>query len=326
MNDQSFVLKSLILKSDHKDYPENKNKKLYVKKKIGEGSYGLVFLIQNDHVIKIFKNSTINNTVFNESNYLIPIRNENRELTFFFKYINNKKVNTFIVNLYAIGIIRDSIIDNSIKLELNSYFIILPLCVPFYNNFNILNIPLINKKNGLDFTVSVMKRLLEISQFLENKYDLINLDFKLNNFMLTKNSDNLNDIIMIDFSIVKKLNNKNKTYNLTKELNPLDSGDASRRSPTRVTSMSDSLNKYYIWPANNQILENIPSYSVSINGLELLFGYNKVLDLPNNDKIKYFLKIIEDKNKNIHNIFFNGLILKINTESLLKLINSYGSF
>ena len=326
MNDQSFVLKSLILKSDHKDYPENKNKKLYVKKKIGEGSYGLVFLIQNDHVIKIFKNSTINNTVFNESNYLIPIRNENRELTFFFKYINNKKVNTFIVNLYAIGIIRDSIIDNSIKLELNSYFIILPLCVPFYNNFNILNIPLINKKNGLDFTVSVMKRLLEISQFLENKYDLINLDFKLNNFMLTKNSDNLNDIIMIDFSIVKKINNKNKTYNLTKELNPLDSGDASRRSPTRVTSMSDSLNKYYIWPANNQILENIPSYSVSINGLELLFGYNKVLDLPNNDKIKYFLKIIEDKNKNIHNIFFNGLILKINTESLLKLINSYGSF
>ena len=169
MNDKSFVLKSLILKSDHKDYPENKNKKLYVKKKIGEGSYGLVFLIQNDHVIKIFKNSTINNTVFNESNYLIPIKNENRELTFFFKYINNKKVNTFIVNLYAIGIIRDSIIDNSIKLELNSYFIILPLCVPFYNNFNILNIPLINKKNGLDFTVSVMKRLLEISQFLENK-------------------------------------------------------------------------------------------------------------------------------------------------------------
>jgi hypothetical protein len=48
------------------------------------------------------------------------------------------------------------------------------------------------KKNGIIFTVNVMKRLLEISQYLETKYNLINLDFKLNNFMFSKKNNDLN--------------------------------------------------------------------------------------------------------------------------------------
>jgi serine/threonine protein kinase len=254
MSSQSFQLNLLILKSDHKDYQENKNKKIIIYKKIGEGSYGLVFLIQNDHVIKIFKNSNYNKTILNETNYLLPIENENRELIFFFKYMNKTKEKNLIINLYAIGIIKDIIIDNNIKLDKNSYFIILPLCIPFYETFNIWNIPLLNKKNGINFTLNVMKRLVEISLFLENKYNIINLDFKLNNFMLNKKSKNLNDLIMIDFSIIKK--KVKKTYDINKN--------------------------YYIWPeGNSQIIDHIPSYSICVNGLELLFGHNEVLDLPN---------------------------------------------
>ena len=292
MSSQSFQLNTHILKSNHKDYQENKNKKIIIFKKIGEGSYGLVFLLGNDHVIKIFKNSNYNKTILNESNYLLPIENENRELIFFLKYVNKTKEKNLIVHLYAIGIIKDIIIDNSIKLDKDSYFIILPLCISFYETFNIWNIPLLNKKNGVNFTLNVMKKLVEISLFLEDNYNLINLDFKLNNFMMSKKSKNLNDLIMIDFSIIKK--NIKKVYDFNKN--------------------------YYIWPeGNNQIIEHIPSYSICINGLELLFGHNEVLDLPNKKKINKFICEIENKNKNIKNIFYNGLILKINTKNFLKL-------
>ena len=296
MSLQSFQLNTHILRSSHKDYQENKNKKIIIYKKIGEGSYGIVFLIDNDHVIKIFKNSNYKETILIETNYLIPIKNENRELIFFFKYMNKTKEKNLIINLYAIGIIKDVIIDNSIKLDKNSYFIILPLCIPFYETFNVLNIPLLNKKNGINFTLNVMKRLVEISLFLENKYNVINLDFKLNNFMLNKKTKNLNDLIMIDFSIIKK--KTKRKYDINKN--------------------------YYIWPSeNNQNIEHIPSYSICINGLELLFGRNEVLDLPNKNKINKFLKEINSKNNNIIHIFYNGLILKINTENFLKLFLNF---
>jgi serine/threonine protein kinase len=167
MNDQYFYLKIYILRSSHSNYIENKLKKIKIIKKIGEGSYGLVFLLNNDHVIKIFKNSTIKNTLLTESNYLIPIKNENRELIFYYKYIDEKKENNYIIDLYAIGIIKDAIIDNINNIEMNSYFIILPLCTSFYNTYDIFNTQLINKRNGINFTLKVMKRLIQISQFLE---------------------------------------------------------------------------------------------------------------------------------------------------------------
>lgn len=291
MNNNSFTLKAQILKSSHIDYTEQKYKKIIIKKKIGEGAYGVVFLIQNDHVIKIFKNSTQSNTILDESNYLIPLKNENRELIFFFKYINQENnEKNYIVNLYAIGTIKDKIIDNLNIIDFNSYFIILPLCTPFYDKYKIFNRSLIEEKNGIIFTLNVMKRLLEISQYLETKYNLINLDFKLNNFMFSKKNNDLNNLIMLDFSIVKK--NTKKKYNIN--------------------------NKYYIWPNGSNLIENIPSYSICINGLELLFGYDNIFHLSNN--LNNYLKIIKDKNKNVYNIFNNGLIIKVSTDKLLKLI------
>lgn len=292
MSEEPFVLKLFILKSDNKEYIENKVNKILVKKKIGEGSYGIIFLLDNDHVIKIFKKSTLENSILTESNYLLPIQNENRELIFYYKYINKKKENNFIINLFAIGLIRDIIVDKTNTLDINSYFIIMPQCVSFYNNFNIYNAQLINKKNGLNFTLNVMKRLLEISQFLENKFNIVNIDFKLNNFMFSEKSKNLNNLIMIDFSIIKKKSKKKIEMD----------------------------KKYYIWPNNKFIYsEIIPPYSSCINGLELLFGHKEVLDLPNEKKINYFLEVIKNKNDNAYKIFFNGLVLKINTENFLKM-------
>lgn len=293
MNDLSFFLKSYIINSTNNEYIENKLKKLHIIKKLGEGSYGIVYLLENNHVIKIFKNSTSDNTKLEETNYLIPIKNENRELLFFFKYSTKKKDHNFIINAFAIGIIKNKIIDNEINFDINSYFIILPLCYSFYDIFKIHNRPLINLKNGINFTLNVMKRLLEISDFFENNYDLINVDFKLNNFMFSEKNNNLNNLIMIDFSIIK---NKKKRYTIT--------------------------NKYYIWPIGNILLEYIPPYSTCINGLELLFGYNKILCMHDDNNMNNYLEIIKNKNKYAYNIFYNGLILKINTSNFLKMFNS----
>jgi hypothetical protein len=295
MTDQIFSINTFILRSNNDDYYENKIKKIIVKKKIGEGSYGLVFLLNNNHVIKIFKNSTLKNTILNESSFLLPIKNENRELIFYYKYINNKKENNFIINLYAIGLIKDTIIDKSENYETNSYFIILPYCISFYNNFNIYNSALLHKNNGLNFTLNVMKRLVQISEFLETNYNIINIDFKLNNFMFSEKSKNLNNLIMIDFSIIK--NKSKKKYNIE--------------------------NKYYIWPYNENVsLEYIPPYSICINGLELLFGHDEVIQLPNKNKMNYFLKNIQNKNSYAHTIFYNGIVKKINSINFLKLFES----
>ena len=127
MNKCSFVLETFILKSNYTKYPERNLVKLIIRDKIGEGSYGIIYLIENDSVIKIFKNSTINNAILEESKNLIPSKNENRELIFFLKYIIDNKIdNKYIINVYAIGVIKDIIIDNKNELTSNSYFIILP--------------------------------------------------------------------------------------------------------------------------------------------------------------------------------------------------------
>ena len=278
MSKYSFTLKTMILKSNDSNYIENNIKVLYIKKKLGEGSYGIVFQLDNDHVIKIFKNSTQTNTLLNETNMLMPIKNENRELLFFLKNKNDKLDKNYIIQLYAIGTIKDIIIDNFNKYDKDSYFIILPLCKLFYDVNKIYNKPLINEENVLLITIKIMRRMLDVSIYLEKKYNIINLDLKINNFMYIKNNlnylNNLNNFIMIDFSLIKT-----KTKNI--EIN-----------------INNNINKYYIWPDkidNLKHIENIHAYSISINGLELLFGYNNVSILPDIIKINSFLKQIEKK-------------------------------
>ena len=331
MNNNSFKLNAYILKSITSLYPEKKIINLYIKEKLAEGSYGIVYLIDDNNyndndnnnisdknVIKIFKNSIFNNTILTESNYLIPTKNENRELIFFMKYVNNNYIsNRHIINVIAIGIIKDIIIDFNNKINLHSYFIILPYYIPFYKSINIFNIPLIEKKDGLLFTLKIMKRLLEISHFLENNYNLVNLDIKLNNFVFKKKkTKNLENLIMIDFGLIKKINDKK--YKASSIGRLMDSDLCNTLTKT------DLSNKYYLWPDKYFFLENLPSYSVCINGLVLLFGYDKILNFPDSNKIKYYLKIIKNKNKIIHNIFYDGLMLNLNTENFIKLLINFG--
>jgi len=289
------IVKVHILHSAKSEYVEQKTMNIELQEKIGEGSYGIVFLMKNKHVIKIFKNSVLNKTVLVESDSLLPLKNENRELMFFLNYIKEKTKKNMIIDIYAIGVLKDILKYNNETVYKNNYFIILPFCIPFYKMFSIWNKPLINTKNGFLFTLTVMKRLLDISLFLEKKYNLINLDFKFDNYMFTDKKENIKKLTLLDFSIVKK----------------------------KYKKKYDFYKKYFIWPNNKKdfLLENIPSYSICINGLELLFGIDKIINLFQEKYLENYLKIIKSKNKNIYNIFYQGLFAFINSEKLLLMIN-----
>lgn len=314
MNNQCNSISTVILKSANDNYPENKNRKIILKKKIGEGAYGVVYEIESPlnqkHVIKIFKRPTSDKLVLKESNQLIPLENENREILFYYKYIDSKKnENNYIISVYAIGILKTQFKMDGITIDKNNYFIILPFCISFYKIFDIYNKPLINQKNGLIFTLKIMNRLLEASNYLEKTHNMINLDLKINNFMFPINSRNLNDIVMLDFSIIKKKH---------------------REKDDNIYNINQT---YYIWPEPPILLDHIPAYSICMNGFELLFGYKNIAKISENNnkhtlyKLNNYLKIIKEqdtiKNKPIYNIFYNGLIVKVTTTDLLALINKF---
>jgi len=291
-----MYLTCYILYSKSTNYLINKYYKLKLLEKIGEGSYGIIYEINKNYVIKIFKNSLITNNITNESTSIIPLNNENREISFFISYLKNNTKNTnFIIDVKAIGILVDDYKIHNLIIKKNSFFMILPSCISIYKLLHLWKSPLINNKDGVEIVLNIMKRLIDIQIYLYNNYNIINLDIKMDNFMIEKSNELLIDnIINIDLGLIKTKNNNNYQFNY----------------------------KYVIWPTSENVkLEKIPSYSICINGLEILLGKefienNKTSNLI--DKL-YFLK----NNQEVYNIFYNGLLLKVNLKQLLGLISNY---
>ena len=291
-----MYLTCYILYSKSNNYLINKYYKLKLLEKIGEGKYGLIYEISKNYVIKIFKNSLITNNINDESESIIPLNNENREISFFISYLKNKTTNTnFIIDVKSIGILVDDYTINNLIIKKNSFFMILPSCISIYKLLNLWKTPLINNKDGIEIVLNIMKRLIDIQLFLYNNYNIINLDIKTDNLMIEKkNKLIIDNIINIDLGLIKTKNNNTYQFDC----------------------------KYTIWPTSENIkLEKIPSYSICINGLEILLGKefiekNKKMNLI--DKL-YFLK----NNDEVYNIFYNGLLLKLNLKQLLILILNY---
>jgi len=123
---------------------------------------------------------------------------------------------------------------------------------------------------------------------LEFMKKILEIELYLNNELnITKDN-----IIGIDFGLIKKRNNEKYFFET----------------------------KYFIWPHKKELkLDYLPSYSVCINGLILLFGKNENIPLNNT---KYYLEHLKDDN-DYYKIFYNGLLLKIKTKDLFELINKY---
>lgn len=291
-----MYLTCYILYSKSTNYLINKYYKLKLLEKIGEGSYGIIYEINKNYVIKIFKNSLITNNITNETDSIIPLNNENREISFFMSYLKNNTKNTnFIIDVKAIGILIDDYNIHNLIIKKNSFFMILPSCISIYKLLHLWKSPLINNKDGVEIVLNIMKRLIDIQIYLYNNYNIINLDLKMDNFMIQKDNKLLIDnIINIDLGLIKTKNNNNYQFNY----------------------------KYVIWPTSENVkLEKIPSYSICINGLEILLGKEFIEKNKTNNLIDklYFLK----NNQEVYNIFYNGLLLKLNLKQLLGLILNY---
>lgn len=351
----------IILSKNKVTYPEDKIIKLHFESEIGEGSYGIVYK-SNHYAIKIFKNCTLGHIDLssNESE-LLPKNNENRELLFYFELLKKnmniqKQSINHILQPYAIGILKEDVtynipklddynrlnaqITNNIKIKDNTYFVILPLCIPFYKVISIKNNYLINLEYpnnhfvnivnpsspkipfGHFFVLNIMKYLCIASIYLEDEFKIYNLDFKMNNIMFLKNNnENLTyeDLIVIDFGLIKHSPNINNIIH-NHNTSPILNHSPTFQSP--IFDYSDSISqKYFIWPySGTALISQVPSYSICIIGLELLFGKKEVEKLPS---YKFARKLIEKLclvDNSLYNLFYKGIITKINTKKLLSCI------
>ncbi len=336
------VYSQLLFSKNNTEYPENKDVKVVVDEELGEGSYGKVFKTTHYHAIKIFKNCTmgrVNLSLHEEC--LLPTNDENRELLFYFEMMRkNKNILQssyhHVLQPYAIGYTKEDIFYKE-KIEKYTYFVILPLCTPFYKKVPIKNMELLSipKRNilfellhihtdsyshshlydshfGIYFVISVMKMLCKASLYLENEFKIYNLDFKINNMMfLTFDSENslsrnqhvdFENLIVIDFGLIK-------------------------HNPTVSTIFSyDDLiqQKYFIWPySGTTLLYHIPSYSICINGLELLLGKKELEHLPSYRNMKRLLQKLKNIDYTLYSIFYEGLIQKCTTKRLYSFLEEY---
>ena len=354
----------IILSKNKVTYPEDKIIKIHFESEIGEGSYGIVYK-SNHYAIKIFKNCTLGHIDLSSNEpELFPKNNENRELLFYFELLKKnmdiqKQSIHHILQPYAIGILKEDVkynipkfdnynrlntqLTNSVKIENNTYFVVLPLCIPFYKVIPVKNNDLIKVEYpnehfvhiqnnsspkipfGIFFVLNIMKYLSIASLYLEDEFKIYNLDFKISNIMFLKNNQETveyEDLIVIDFGLIKHAPNIDKIIN-NQENSPILNHSPKFQSP--IFDYSDYINqKYFIWPySGTALVSHVPSYSICIIGLELLFGKKEVEKLPSYKIGRKLIEKLRFIDNSLYNLFYEGIITKINTKKLLSYILSY---
>jgi hypothetical protein len=333
----TLTVKILLTKNQFQ-FPENRKVPLRLDHALGEGSYGYVFQTHDQYAIKIFKNSICGETALSNmqdmdtGNHLFPEDHENRELLFYIRLLQrNPELYTcsirHILQPYAVGVTTSelSLPEHQIQISSQTYFVILPLCIPFYEAVPIRGIPLLNQPllgcedyMGVEFVLHVMHKLCIASKYMEEEFQLYHLDLKMGNIMFLKPMDMdmecssgnegkripLEELIVLDFGLIKHAPSeaeKNQTFSYNTDIH------------------------YFIWPfSKTTILQNIPSYSICMDGLELLFGKKTIDKSPSYKISRKIMKDLLDYDKELHDLFQLGFqrtcsvsLLKDRVEHLL---------
>ncbi len=335
----------LLSKSEH--FPENSELSFRIDRELGEGSYGRVYQMNQEYAIKIFKNCKMGSVNLScDEEYVLPSSEENRELLFYIEMLKrNKDLSIYshhhILQPYVIGFITDPIQYKTHLIESGTYVVVLPLCVPFYKILPIKNIELLSlaRQNelfeyvdipydhttipfGIFFVLHVMRMLCKASIYLEEEFKVYNLDFKINNIMFLKKRkmnesvgtmedliSSFEDLIVIDFGLIK-------------HIYPSTLHGVVEESVFTYDDLIDT--KYFIWPySGTTFISHIPSYSICINGLELLFGKKEVEKLPSYRLMKRIIHKLKDIDQSLYFIFHHGLIHKTSTKKLHSYIDNY---
>ena len=290
-------IKIFILDSKINNYIHNNIYNINLIKKLDEGSYGVIYKIDKNLVIKIYKRSLYNSIIKN-SNDIIPKDNENREINFFLDYLKDKSINNnfFFVDVKVVGYTCSNYFINNYNVKKETFIMIMPYYLQLHKLINKYKFDNINNEYyKYGFIIKLMHRLASIQLILLNKYNCLNLDYKLKNFMLLNDSEiNIDKIINIDFSLIFK--DDNKKYNLEYD--------------------------YKFWPKGKNIyLQNIIPYIICINALSILYGKKYIIDLDH-DNINNKINILKNK-KNIYDIFKNAILLKLNLKNFIDLLEDF---
>lgn len=186
-----------LLSNDQETYKVRKEKKVKLVEKIGEGSNSFVYKLDNDHVIKIYKNSIAGSTQLIESDSIMPSSNENREIQLFFKIIKYNIDEFGIVKPFCLGIINEDFILDDNNIKKGTYFSILP----FYNK---INRNILIKYNLCDLFNEIIESELIIEKYLQ----VYHLDIKIEN--LVQHNDKL---MLIDYHLSKSINSGDMPVN-----------------------------------------------------------------------------------------------------------------
>ena len=186
-----------LLSNDQETYKVREEKKVKIVEKIGEGSNSFVYKLNNDHVIKIYKNSIAGSTQLIESDSIIPSSNENREIQLFFKIIKYNIDEFGIVKPHCLGIINEDFILDDNNIKKGTYFSILP----FYNK---INRDILIKYNLCDLFNEIIESELIIEKYLQ----VYHLDIKIEN--LVQYNDKL---MLIDYHLSKSINSGDMPVN-----------------------------------------------------------------------------------------------------------------
>ncbi len=335
-------LEIVIIETKLTNYPENEVLNIHIKNKLGSGSYGSVFDIGDECVIKLFYNSELGKTILEERDSLIPYQQENRELSLYFKLIKGDIRQHFennIISPLVLGFIQNDFILGDDHFKAGTYFVILPYCISFHRYYKIRNNPLLDIIDSNRFCIEFLHKVLRACIYLENIYNVIHLDIKLNNVMYMVNSKIMKDMIQnADDSLSPSRNrliqsNDNdeyfeKLYQYHDDLILLDYSLIKKRDDNDLFKLDEDDKKedfhYYIWPLDteNYKVIHIPTYSIGINILELMLGRQKVKKLPHRILLNDYIKTIENKYEELGRLLYKMLNTKMITSECFEEVES----
>ena len=165
-----YIIPIHILVSNTKLFPELSIMNISIKEQFGEGTSGLVYLLNDGNVVKIYKKSIAGYTSFEESKSILPKKNENREIPIFLKLIKLKKKKN-IIKPYAICLIKKDIVLFKKKIRKNTYLSIMP-------KYNQINKKILYNYNLFD----LIKTLINCEISIEKYLNVYHLDIKSRKF------------------------------------------------------------------------------------------------------------------------------------------------
>ena len=186
-----------LLSNNNELYKTKEKKHIHIIEKIGEGSHGIVFLIENNHVIKIYKNSIAGLTKLKESTSILPDECENREIQLFFKIIQYNIKHENIIQPYSIGIISNELLHNDIIIKKGTYYSIMPYYKKLEKNSLI-------KYNLIDMITEIIQSEMNLEKYL----NVFHLDIKMENLVIHNEK-----LMLIDYNLTKSITYENMPIN-----------------------------------------------------------------------------------------------------------------